>query len=50
MYATSFELSNKFLNDFREFWNLPKDWDLKEEDLEMPTFGAQHKALNSYTS
>lgn len=41
MYASSFALSEKFTNEFKGFWNLPKDWKLTEEELEMPIFGAK---------
>ena len=43
MYATSFEITEKFLTEFREFWNLPETWNLREDELEMPTFGSGHK-------
>ncbi len=47
MYATSFELSERFLQEFRDFWDLPEDWNLYEKDLDMPTFGSHHRAVNS---
>lgn len=43
MYATSFEITEKFLKDFKAFWNLPESWNLTEDELEMPTFGSGHK-------
>jgi acetone carboxylase, alpha subunit len=43
MYASSFALSDKFLNEFREFWSLPEDWIITEAELEMPTFGSKNK-------
>lgn len=43
MYATSFEITEAFLNEFKQFWNLPDSWQLKEEDLKIPTFGSGHK-------
>lgn len=39
MYATSFGLSKKFTNHFKSFWNLPSDWELREEELGVPTYG-----------
>jgi acetone carboxylase alpha subunit len=41
MYASSFALSEKFTNEFKGFWNLPENWKLTEEELEMPIFGAK---------
>jgi acetone carboxylase alpha subunit len=41
MYASSFALSEKFTNEFMEFWNLPNKWKLTEEELEIPIFGAK---------
>lgn len=43
MYAGSFALSPKFLAEFRSFWNLPEDWIVREEELEVPTFGTRLK-------
>jgi acetone carboxylase alpha subunit len=43
MYASSFALSEKFLQEFREFWNLPENWIVTEEELEVPTFGSKLK-------
>lgn len=43
MYATSFALSSRFLEEFRAFWDLSKDWNLTEEELGVPTFGAKHR-------
>lgn len=42
MFASSFRLSEKFLGEFRTFWDLPASWELKEEDLGIPMFGAKH--------
>ncbi|MBD8005031.1 hydantoinase B/oxoprolinase family protein [Bacillus norwichensis] len=39
MYAESFALSEKFTNDFKEFWTLPEDWIIHEEELNMPKLG-----------
>lgn len=39
MYAESFALSEKFTNEFKEFWDLPDDWMIYEEDLNMPKLG-----------
>jgi acetone carboxylase alpha subunit len=33
MFASSFGLSHKFLGEFKEFWELPDDWELTEEEL-----------------
>ncbi|PWI57882.1 acetone carboxylase subunit alpha [Sulfoacidibacillus thermotolerans] len=46
MYATSFEITPKFLEEFKEFWDLPVDWNLLEQELEMPTFGSSHRMVN----
>ncbi|MCL6615461.1 MAG: hypothetical protein K6U03_12805, partial [Firmicutes bacterium] len=43
MFATSFQLSPNFLAEFKRFWNLPEDWNLTEEELEIPTFGSKHR-------
>jgi acetone carboxylase, alpha subunit len=43
MFATSFGLSKKFEAQFRAFWNLPDDWVLTEEELEVPTYGAKFR-------
>jgi acetone carboxylase alpha subunit len=40
MYAGSFALSKKFANEFKTFWNLPQEWQLTEEELGVPVFGA----------
>jgi acetone carboxylase alpha subunit len=42
MFASSFYLSPKFTAEFKEFWDLPADWELKEEDLGVPMYGARH--------
>lgn len=41
MYASSFALSKKFTSEFKEFWNLPEGWNLTEDELEIPVFGAK---------
>jgi acetone carboxylase alpha subunit len=41
MYAGSFALSEKFVNEFKEFWKLPNEWHLTEDELGVPTFGAK---------
>jgi acetone carboxylase alpha subunit len=41
MYAGSFALSESFVNEFKEFWNLPKEWKLTEDELGVPVFGAK---------
>ena len=43
MFATSFALSEKFKKQFKEFWNLPDDWDVREEELGVPSYGAKHR-------
>ncbi|MCK6375491.1 MAG: hydantoinase B/oxoprolinase family protein [Zoogloea sp.] len=43
MFATSFALSEKFTNQFKEFWSLPADWQLLEEELGVPSYGAKHR-------
>ena len=43
MFATSFALSEKFTKEFKEFWNLPAGWELREEELDVPTYGAKHR-------
>lgn len=43
MYASSFALSKKFSNEFKQFWNLPEDWNLTEEELGIPVFGRKIK-------
>lgn len=39
MYAQSFKLGQRFRKVFRDFWDIPEDWDLLEEDLPVPSFG-----------
>ncbi len=43
MYATSFSLSKKFYADFKKFWDLPVDWELTEDELEVPSYGAHYR-------
>ena len=43
MFATSFALSEKFTREFKEFWNLPADWQLLEEELGVPSYGSKHR-------
>ncbi|MGE8612415.1 MAG: hydantoinase B/oxoprolinase family protein, partial [Achromobacter veterisilvae] len=43
MYATSFGLSKKFEQQFRDFWSLPADWTLTEEELDVPTYGSKFR-------
>lgn len=40
MYAGSFALSKKFTDEFKAFWNLPEDWMVYEDELDMPVYGA----------
>ncbi|HRH73060.1 MAG TPA: hydantoinase B/oxoprolinase family protein [Zoogloea sp.] len=43
MFATSFALSEKFTKQFKDFWNLPADWQVLEEELGVPTYGSKHR-------
>lgn len=43
MFATSFALSEKFTKQFKDFWSLPADWQLLEEELGVPSYGAKHR-------
>ncbi|MBI2276001.1 MAG: hydantoinase B/oxoprolinase family protein [Dechloromonas sp.] len=43
MFATSFGLSEKFTKEFKDFWSLPADWQLLEEELGVPTYGSKHR-------
>ena len=43
MFATSFGLSEKFTQSFKDFWSLPADWQLLEEELGVPTYGSKHR-------
>ena len=43
MFATSFALSPKFEQQFRDFWTLPEAWTLKEEDLGVPSYGSKFR-------
>jgi acetone carboxylase alpha subunit len=43
MFATSFGLSAKFERQFRDFWDLPESWTLKEEDLGVPSYGSKFR-------
>ncbi len=43
MFATSFDLSAKFKNEFKAFWNLPADWELPESELGVPSFGSEYR-------
>ncbi len=43
MYATSFGLSQKFLNQFKTFWELPDEWSLPEEELGVPSYGSKYR-------
>lgn len=42
MFASSFELSQPFLDKFRQFWQLPEEWIVTEKELGVPCFGATH--------
>lgn len=42
MYASSFKLGPKWAQEFREFWDLPAEWDIKEEDLPIPSYGREY--------
>lgn len=41
MFATSFGLSAKFEREFRDFWKLPPEWSLTEDELGVPTYGSK---------
>lgn len=43
MFATSFDLSEKFLAEFKSFWDLPEDWGLSEDELGVTTFGSTYR-------
>ncbi|WP_199053385.1 hydantoinase B/oxoprolinase family protein [Aquitalea sp. ASV15] len=43
MFATSFALSGKFTRSFKEFWSLPAEWQLLEDELDVPTYGSRHR-------
>lgn len=43
MFATSFALSGKFTRAFKEFWSLPAEWQLLEDELDVPTYGSRHR-------
>lgn len=43
MFATSFGLSAKFEQQFHDFWDLPADWKLTEEELPVPTYGSKYR-------
>jgi acetone carboxylase, alpha subunit len=43
MFATSFALSEKFLDAFRTFWDLPADWNVTEAELDVPSYGSKYR-------
>jgi acetone carboxylase, alpha subunit len=43
MFSTSFDLSPKFKNEFKAFWDLPADWELPESELGVPSFGSKYR-------
>ncbi|MDY7577224.1 hydantoinase B/oxoprolinase family protein [Herbaspirillum sp. RTI4] len=43
MFSTSFDLSAKFKNEFKAFWDLPADWELPESELGVPSFGSKYR-------
>jgi acetone carboxylase alpha subunit len=47
MYANSFFLSDKFLQEFREFWGLGKDWFIRLGDKDVAGFGQHSVPLDS---
>ncbi len=47
MYASSFMASKKFLEDFRAFWSLPKEWILRLGEDGVTGFGQQSIPLDS---
>lgn len=42
MFAASFKLGPGFERSFRTFWELPDDWQLREEDIDIPQYGARY--------
>lgn len=46
MYAGSFALNENFAKEFKAFWNLPEEWNLTEDELGIPVFGAKIKKNN----
>lgn len=46
MYAGSFALNENFAKEFKAFWNLPEEWNLTEDELGIPVFGAKVKKNN----
>jgi hypothetical protein len=47
MYASSFMASKKFLDEFRAFWSLPKDWILRLGQDGVTGFGQQSIPIDS---
>lgn len=43
MFATSFGLSPKFLNEFKTFWDLPADWNLLETEIGVYSYGSKYR-------
>lgn len=43
MFATSFDLSPKFLNNFKTFWSLPQEWQLLETELGVFSYGSKYR-------
>jgi acetone carboxylase alpha subunit len=43
MFATSFGLSKKFEQQFRDFWHLPETWTLTEDELDVPSYGSKFR-------
>ncbi len=43
MFATSFGLSAKFEQQFRDFWHLPESWTLTEAELSGPNYGSKFR-------
>ena len=39
MYAESFALSEKFTDEFKEFWDIEEDWMVYEDDLNVTQLG-----------
>ncbi len=42
MFAASFKLGPRFHEEFRAFWDLPSDWSLTEEELDIPHYGSHY--------
>lgn len=43
MYVISFDFLFKFLNDFKIFWNLLKNWSVKEDEFGVFIYGFKYR-------